>query len=327
MISQYAATVRARPVRPFPVPCDRSSGSISVTGSWNDVPSAPHSATRLRSFLTPEPGDVLDGRFLLKRLAGSGGMADIFESIDVLTGARVAVKIMSEARTADPTRFEREARILASLRHPGIVRYVDFGVTPTSSYLAMEWLDGEDLAARISRGRLTVAEALALGARIGDVLGVIHAQGIVHRDVKPGNIFLVDGDVRQAKVLDLGLARAADLDALTKAGTVLGTLGYVAPEQAQCDQGIDARADVFSLGCVLFKCLTGTCVFAADSVLALVRQILHAPAPALRDRCPDAPAELEALVARMLAKAPDERPRDGAEVAAALRGIATSLLT
>src|ERR1700733_9322959 len=196
MISQYAATIRSAPSRPFAVHRTVDSESVSVTGSWSDAVPAPQSTMRLRTFLPAQVGDVLDGRFLLKRLAGSGGMADIFESIDLSTGTRVALKIMSEACSADSARFERHARILASLRHPGVVRYLSFGVTSSSSYLAMEWLEGEDLAGRLSRGRLAVADVLALGARVGDVLGAMHAQGIVHRDIKPGNIFLVDRDVR-----------------------------------------------------------------------------------------------------------------------------------
>jgi eukaryotic-like serine/threonine-protein kinase len=326
MTSQYAATVRRSPVASPLAVAPRSPGSegVSETSSWSEAVVSGSRSAPLRSFLPAQVGDVLDGRFLLKRLAGSGGMGDIFESVDASTGARVAVKLMSEARTPDPVRFEREARVLASFRHPGIVGYVSFGVTSTSAYLAMEWLDGEDLAGRLARGPLTVAETLALGVGVGDALGAIHARGVVHRDIKPGNIFLVDGDVRRAKVLDLGLAQVEDQGPLTKAGTLLGTLGYVAPEQAQCERRIDARADVFSLGCVLFKCLTGTCAFAADNVIALVRLILHADAPALRDRCPAAPAGLDALLARMLAKSPDERPRDGAEVAAALRELTGS---
>jgi eukaryotic-like serine/threonine-protein kinase len=324
MASPYAAALRPSPIARSlaVVPRSLANEGCSDTSSWSDtLPPAPQSSKRLSSYLTAQVGDKLDGRFLLRRLASSGGMGDVFESVDVASGEKVAVKIMSEARASDPVRFEREAGILASLDHPGIVKYVSFGVTCTSSYLAMEWLEGEDLSACLARRRLTVFETLKLGAGVGDALGALHARGIVHRDIKPGNIFLVGKDVRRPKVLDLGLARISGVVPLTKAGTLLGTLGYVAPEQAQCERQLDARADVFSLGCVLFKCLTGTCAFAGDNLLALVQQILHAPAPALRDRCPAAPAGLGALVARMLAKNPDERPRDGAEVAAALRAL------
>lgn len=301
------------------LPCDRS-GSSSTGGvtTPNVYP---------RSYLEPvRAGEVLGGRYELSRLAGSGGMADVFESIDRSTGGRVAVKVMSELRPTAAARFEREARLLASFRHADIVSHVAHGTMPTGQrYLVMEWLEGEDLAHLVARRRLTVTETLVMGARLGRALGVMHARGVVHRDVKPGNVFLVDGRVENPKVLDLGLARigeATDLTQLTQAGTLVGTLGYIAPEQAQSESAVDARADVFSLGCVLFKCLTGSSPFAAERLLELLAKLLHGEAPRLRDRCPEAPAALEALIARMLAKNPDDRPRDGREVAEALEALA-----
>jgi len=210
---------------------------------------------------------------------------------------------------------------MAAFRHFGIVRHVAHGAIPTGEpYLVMEWLEGEDLAARLARRRLTLAETLTFGARIGEALGAMHARGFVHRDVKPANMFLVGGDVAEVKVIDLGLAWSGEMTRLTDSGGLVGTLSYIAPEQARGDP-FDARADVFSLGCVLSECLTGAIVFADEGMMALLTKILHKEAPRLRDRCPEAPPALDALVARMLAKDPDQRPRNGLEVAAALAAI------
>ncbi len=186
-----------------------------------------------------------------------------------------------DLRPTSAARFEREATVLSSVGHPAIVGYVAHGAMPTGErYLVMEWLEGEDLAACLTHRRLTLAETLVLGARIGEALGALHALGIVHRDVKPGNIFLVGGDVAQVKLLDLGLARSGEMTNLTPgAGGLVGTLGYLAPEQARSEPSIDGRADVFSLGCVLFKCLTGTPAFAGEGMMALLANILFQEAP------------------------------------------------
>ncbi|MFT3776271.1 MAG: protein kinase [Minicystis sp.] len=271
------------------------------------------------------PGQVIGGRFELQRLAGSGGMGAVFQGLDRDTGQRVAVKVLHGSAPTGAARLSREARALAQFDHPAIVRHVADGLTPEHEpYLVMEWLDGEDLAALLARRRLTVAETLALGARVAGALGAMHARAIVHRDVKPSNVFLVGGDVTQAKVLDLGLARPDDHTQLTQTGAFVGTLGYMAPEQARAGQAVDARADVFSLGCVLFRCVTGTAAFEAEKVMAILAKILLEKPPLASERCPDLPPDLDALIGRMLAKDPAERPRDGHEAAAALAAIGTA---
>jgi serine/threonine protein kinase len=301
------------------------SRSVSASGSSSCCAVAPP-AERPRSYLRPiQVGEVLAGRFELTRRAGAGGMGEIFHALDRVTGRPVAVKVLFDTRPTTAVRFAREAAVLASLQHPGVVGYVAHGEMPAGEpYLVMEWLEGEDLAGHLLRRGLTVRETLALGARVGDALGVLHARGIVHRDVKPGNILLVDGDVAQAKVLDLGLARVDELTRLTQADAVVGTLGYLAPEQAGSDRTIDARADVFSLGCVLFKCLTGESPFAAEGMMAQIKKILCDEAPRLRDRLPEIPEALDELIARMLSRNPDDRPRDGREAADALRALAAT---
>src|SRR5262249_4208721 len=153
-------------------------------------------------------------------------------------------------------------------------------------------------------------------------LGAAHRFGVVHRDVKPSNLFLVGGRPEEAKILDFGIARMGVLDrTLTQAGAMIGTPGYIAPEQARGDRHVDARADVFSLGCVLFRCLTGQKPFEGDDVMAILLKLVLEEPPRLGELLPEAPSALEDLVARMLAKAPGDRPADGSAVARELAAI------
>jgi predicted Ser/Thr protein kinase/tetratricopeptide (TPR) repeat protein len=267
-------------------------------------------------------GYNLADRFVLEQMAGRGGMGEVYRAIDRRTGKAVAVKVLRRHEDDQVTRFEREARILAGLAHPRIVRYVEHGILPSGEpYLAMEWLDGEDLATRLARGRLGTADGVALGVSVAEALAVLHGQGIVHRDLKPSNVFLVGGRIEQIKLLDFGLARIADSTRMTSSGAVLGTVAYMAPEQARGDQELDARADVFALGCVLFECLTGEPAFSAGHTMAILTKLLFEDTPRLADRLPGAPAALDALMARMLSKRVAERPRDGRALAEALRAF------
>ncbi|MDF2692823.1 MAG: Adenylate cyclase, partial [Labilithrix sp.] len=192
-------------------------------------------------------GRVVGERFALESIAGSGGMGRVYCARDLRDGGRVALKLVD----VDDARFAREARVLTELTHPAIVRHVADGVAESGTrYLVMEWLDGEDLAQRLERGPLTVEETIALGSRVAAALGAAHAHGVVHRDVKPSNLFLPAGRVEEVKVVDFGLARApATSSLLTRSGVLLGTPGYMAPEQARGDSTIGPAADVFSLGC------------------------------------------------------------------------------
>jgi hypothetical protein len=270
-----------------------------------------------------KPGDVIADRFVVERRAGAGGMGVVYRASDRLSGEAVALKTTNAAPGDSTERFGREARLLAQLAHPAIVRYVAHGaVGDGEEYFAMEWLDGEDLAARLARAPLTIAETLAVAARVADGLAAAHARGVVHRDVKPSNIFLVGGDPSRAKVLDFGLARPAPASrAITATGAVIGTVGYMAPEQARGDRDVDARADVFSLGAVLFECLTGKPTFAGDHVVAVLAKVLLEEAPRLAEVRPELPASLDALVARMLAKERAARFTDAGEVARALDAV------
>ncbi len=264
-------------------------------------------------------------RFVLERITGTGGMGEVWQARDRQTGELRAVKILRSAHTVNLERFEREARTLAELPHAAIVRYVDHGVAPSGErFLVMEWLEGEDLASRLERNKLTVNESLILVTRIAEALAVAHARGIVHRDLKPSNIFLVQGDVARAKLLDFGISQIDGSTRLTRTGAIIGTPGYMSPEQAAGSHHCDARADVFSLGCVFYECLTGRAAFPGQHVMAILTKILLEEPPSIRTIAPDLPSNLDSLVASLLAKNPEMRPSDGAAVLDMLAAVRPS---
>jgi serine/threonine protein kinase len=269
-----------------------------------------------------QPGDVIDDRFELLRLAGTGAMGEVWRGRDRSDGTIVAIKLLSRIDEGWDTRFVREALSLAKLDHPGIVRYVAHGPLPGSFYVAMEWLEGEDLSQRLARGPLTVYETIGVVRSVAEALSSAHARGIVHRDIKPGNLFLPGGALAAIKIVDFGVAKIKNLTGTwTRNGSVLGTPAYMAPEQIRGESTIDARADLFGLGCVAFECATGRIAFGSGQVASVLRSILYAASPRLRDFIPDVPAGLDELVARMLAKEPGGRPKDAAEVAQILGTI------
>jgi Protein kinase domain/Repeat of unknown function (DUF5648) len=265
-------------------------------------------------------GDIVARRFHVERFAGAGAMGLVYQARDALTDEWVALKVLSHGSAE---RFLREARALSEVTHPHIVRYVDHGHTDAGEpYLAMEWLDGTDLAQKLLAGPLPIAQAVGLTRAIAAALSVAHGRGVVHRDVKPSNLFLVAGDPGRVKVLDFGAARFVRTTAApTASGLVLGTPGYLAPEQVNDDHAIDGRADVFALGCVLFECLAGRPAFVAQHVLALLGKILREDPPPLRQLVPQAPKDLEDLLIAMLAKDPRARPADMDAIADALGRI------
>ncbi len=242
-------------------------------------------------------------------------MGRVFAAQDTMTGCRVAVKLMQSPGHNAELRFKREAKILAQIAHPAIVKYVAHGADGEQPWLAMEWLGGETVAQRLAAGPMPLPDAVRMLTRIADGLAALHHAGVVHRDVKPQNIMLVGGEPTRAMLLDLGLARDRAAAILTTSGTTLGTVGYMAPEQARGEREIDARADVFALGCVLFECVTGRHAFSGNHPAAVLAKVLLAPAPLLGDLRPDVPPALDRLVRQMLAKDPDDRPADAGKVA------------
>jgi serine/threonine protein kinase len=280
---------------------------------------------RLRA-LAAEP-DVIDDRFELGEPIGEGGMGTVYRAHDRLSGDVVALKIVRVPNDQADARFEREAAALADLSHPGVVRYVAHGLTATGErYLAMELLSGTTLADRLGGGALDVREAITVGRGIAAALAAAHAKGLVHRDVKPGNVFLEGGSVSRVKVLDFGLARGPGGPTVTRAGTLLGTPSYMAPEQVRGARSIDARADVFALGALLFECLTGQPTFAGVDTEAVLTKVLLEQPPRARELAPAIPPALEALLATMLRKDPEGRPRDASVVERELAAIEATMI-
>jgi eukaryotic-like serine/threonine-protein kinase len=251
-------------------------------------------------------------------------MGKIYRARELPTGEPVALKVLHDAGSlVDQHRFAREARILAELHHPAIVRYIAHGLTPEGApYLVMEWLEGENLANRMSHGKLAVDVSVALVRRVAEALGAAHARDVVHRDIKPHNLILPHGDVDGVKLVDFGIARrAVETGRLTRTDMFVGTPSYAAPEQVRGERQIDARVDVFALGCVLFECLVGHPPFSGENVRSVIFQILFEEPPHVTELRSDVPLSLGNLVARMLAKDPAARPADGRCVAAEIASL------
>ncbi len=272
------------------------------------------------------PGDVVADRYELREPLGEGGMGLVFAAWDRTTEREVAVKLLAARDESALARFEREVRAAAATRHPAIVRALDHGVHDGRPYLVMDLRRGPTLAARLTRGPLSVDEAIAMGARLADALAALHAARVVHRDVKPGNVILTGGQARDAELLDLGLARELGTDApvLTRGDALIGTPGYAAPEQVRGGEPAGESADVFALGCVLFECLTGTPAFRGDGTEDLLARTLAFSPPLVRTLRPEVPIALEATIEEMLAKDPRARPT-AATVHGELSRLAESL--
>lgn len=270
---------------------------------------------------------IIASRFEVLGEEQSGGMATVFRARDTHSGDLVALKLLRGADPQHVDRMAREARVLAKLHHPAIVRYVAHGQDEQGqSYLAMEWLEGEDLDRHLRFGPMSVEATMRLGRRVAEGLAEAHAQGLVHRDIKPGNVFLCDAEPGNAKLLDFGLVRLDTPMRMTRTGMVMGTPGYMAPEQARSEQDIDARADMFSLGCLLFECLTARPPFTGDNVMAVLAKILVEDAPRVRSLRSDCPDALDELVARLLEKDRDRRSIDAATVAVVLTDLRSGSL-
>jgi eukaryotic-like serine/threonine-protein kinase len=268
------------------------------------------------------PGQLVGDRFLVEECAGRGGMGTVYRAHDRTTDQPAALKIMARPRQSWVERFAREARVLAELSHPAIVRYLAHGMAPNAlPFLAMDWLEGEDLAARLEGPRLTVSESLALTRRACEGLASAHAQGVVHRDIKPSNLFLVGGDPGSCKVIDFGIARLeGGVQTLTRPGTALGTVGYMAPEQALEATDVDARADVYALGCVLYECLTGRAAFTGHPV-AMLAKVLRDTPPRPRELVPGLDDALDRLVMTLLAKDRSARPQGAVALLSAIDSL------
>ncbi len=260
---------------------------------------------------------------------GVGGMGVVFAGQEVNTGRKVAIKLMrgEVGGVTGEQRFMREVHALAGLQHPAIVEYIDHGVTGDGhAFLVMESLEGEDLQARLQRGPLAIEECVDLGLRLADALAAAHARGVVHRDLKPSNIYLPGGAIADAKLLDFGVARVSDDPySLTRTGAIIGTVGYMAPEQARGEPDVDGRADLYSLGCVLHECLTGAPVFSGGHAMAILAKILLDDPPRVSSLRPDVPEPFASVIARLLAKDREARPREAMDLVALLANLVSEL--
>jgi len=273
----------------------------------------------------PAGKSVLADRYHLIREVGSGGMATVYLAEDRKHGRQVAVKVLKEDLSAaiGADRFAREIKLVARLQHPHILPLYDSGEAEGALFFVMPYVEGESLRERLSRtGSLSLAETASILRDIGDALDYAHARGVVHRDIKPGNILISAG---QALLADFGVARSdtrVGLDALTAAGMTLGTPAYMSPEQASGDQNIDARSDLYSLGCVCYEMLSGAPPFRGDSTVAIISQHIVRNPPRLAGKRETLAEDVVDLVSRSMSKDPAERPATAGDFATTLEEAA-----
>ncbi|GAA6756855.1 protein kinase [Thermus thalpophilus] len=276
----------------------------------------PAKAAKREGPKTTEETQALSQRYEILEKVGVGGMATVYKAKDKKTGRLVALKVPQERFVGDPRfvrRFHREAEVLAKLDHPNIVKVYDHGQVDGVHFIAMEFLEGEGLDKLIEERRISLPQATAILARVADALKHIHAQGIVHRDIKPGNIMVLKGalredgvDPRGVRLMDFGIAAGKVLTRLTITGARIGTPVYMSPEQAK-GQKLDHRSDIYSLGIVLYEALTGQPPFTGGYETVIHQQIFQVPTPPKQLR-PEIPQALSDLVLKMLEKDPAKRP-------------------
>jgi serine/threonine-protein kinase len=273
------------------------------------------------------PATIL-GRYRIEGELGRGAMGVVYRAVDPLLERPVAVKTVNLSEAGDEAaefhaRFQQEAKAAARLAHPNVITVYDVGRQGQVAFMAMELLEGRDLREIMAdRPRLPVAEAIAIAAQVADGLAYAHERGVVHRDIKPANIMVLGGGL--AKIMDFGIARLRVSDVRTRTGVLLGSPKYMSPEQV-LGQGADGRSDLFSLGVVLYEMLTGAAPFSGDSVSNLMYQIATASTPAPSRTNTEVPPMLDLVVAKALAKKPEERYQSGTQFAADLRECGAGL--
>jgi tetratricopeptide (TPR) repeat protein len=271
------------------------------------------------------------GPYEIESAIGAGAMGEVYRALDTRLDRRVALKILPGGAAADPAfreRFHREARTISSLSHPNVCALFDIGEQDGTPFLVMEYLDGETLAARLARGRLSIDEALSFVIQMAEGLSRAHALGIVHRDLKPGNVMLLDGGV--VKLLDFGLAKRFALNpddqtmgGLSESGMMVGTVAYMSPEQV-LGEPVDHRSDIFSLGVVLYEAVAGVRPFDGASVYSVLHKITSAEPVAAEVLQPATSPALSGFLRAMLAKSSEKRPQSARDVVRELKAIAAT---
>lgn len=277
--------------------------------------------------------ELVFGQYVVLDRLGQGGMGQVFKAQHRVMQRVVALKVLSPAAMKSPDavqRFRREVRAAARLNHPHIVTAFDADQAGGTHYLVMECVEGQDLESLCRQnGRLPIPEAISYTLQTATGLAYAHAQGVIHRDIKPHNLLL--DKTGTVKILDMGLARLLDgsdtasLEGLTQSGVVMGTVDYMAPEQAEDTHHADARADIYSLGCTLFRLLAGRTPYAGETVVAKLMGHANKPVPALRDERGDVSQELSDVVQRMMAKRAEDRYQNSEELAVDLRACAAGM--
>ncbi|MGH9268704.1 MAG: protein kinase domain-containing protein, partial [Acidimicrobiales bacterium] len=265
---------------------------------------------------------VIAGRYRLEAPVGEGGMATLWRAFDEQLDRVVAVKLLRPQFGADPgfaARFRNEARAAGSLAHPNVVPVYDYGTDPEhgDQYIVMQLVDGRDLASVLrQRGPLEVDEAMFIGAAVADALDAAHRQGLIHRDIKPGNILLTAN--QRVLVTDFGISRLLSAASMTVTGTTIGSVHYFSPEQAAGDE-VGPASDIYALGIVLYEMLSGRRPFEAESAAGVALKRLNEPPPPLSTGIRPIPPRLDAVVMRALAREPASRYATAADFANALR--------
>jgi eukaryotic-like serine/threonine-protein kinase len=303
----------------------RRSGVASRGGRGSTFEPTPAGSTRAE--IAPEL--VLANRYRLAHLLGEGGMSQVWEAVHILTGRPVAVKLLLPALNARPEmrkRLLREARAASSISHPNIVDVFDvFELGDGTPVMVMELLRGSTLGDRLAReGGLALEDAADAVLPVVSAVGAAHAQGIIHRDLKPDNILLaVEGEQTSVKVLDFGIVKLVageelDPGALTATGALIGTPGYMAPEQGFGERDVDHRADIWSIGAILYEVLSGVPPVGGDNIGQMLKRLVTQGIAPLSVRVPALPTRVSGMVDRMLARERTDRPRDLREVYAEL---------
>jgi len=278
----------------------------------------------------PEVGDVVAGKYRIEKLLGKGGMGSVFAARHTSTHRLFALKLLSSSLSGDDearVRFVREAKLAGAIDHPAVVRVYDIGYHGASLYMVMDLLEGESLNDRLKRGPLLVADAIRIMLGVLEGVGAAHKKGIVHRDLKPENIFLcrtAEHDFPLPRILDFGVSKAlvggdASVLALTKTGEILGTPLYMSPEQVQGTKDIDQRADIYSLGVILYQMVSGEVPFKAETFPGLIYQIMSGAAKPLSRIAPGISVEFNDVVMTAMALSPNDRFANIKRLAQAIR--------